>query len=106
MAFALFDGAPPVDMLVGAGNAYVAEAKRQLFGRGGIDLLAGPNEILVIADDSADPQLVADDLPPRPTEILGIAVDSAAPPPLAAALLGQAEHGPTSPAGLIAIGED
>jgi sulfopropanediol 3-dehydrogenase len=82
MAFGLIDGVPPVDMLVGAGNAYVAEAKRQLFGRVGIDLLAGPTEILVIADDSADPRLVAADL------------------------LGQAEHGPTSPAGLIAIGED
>ncbi len=67
----------PVDMIVGPGNAYVAEAKRQLFGRVGIDLLAGPTEILVIADESADPQLVAADL------------------------LGQAEHGPTSPAALI-----
>jgi sulfopropanediol 3-dehydrogenase len=82
MAFGLIDGVPPVDMLVGAGNAYVAEAKRQLFGRVGIDLLAGPTEVLVIADDSADPRLVAADL------------------------LGQAEHGPTSAAGLIAIGED
>jgi sulfopropanediol 3-dehydrogenase len=82
MAFGLIDGVPPVDMLVGAGNAYVAEAKRQLFGRVGIDLLAGPTEILVIADGSADPELVAADL------------------------LGQAEHGPTSPAGLIAVGED
>jgi sulfopropanediol 3-dehydrogenase len=82
MAFGLIDGLEPVDMLVGAGNAYVAEAKRQLFGRVGIDLLAGPTEVLVIADDSADPRLVAADL------------------------LGQAEHGPTSPAGLIAVGED
>ena len=82
MAFGLIDDLPAVDMLVGAGNAYVAEAKRQLFGRVGIDLLAGPTEILVIADDTADPHLVAADL------------------------LGQAEHGPTSPAGLIAIGED
>src|SRR5207253_2585421 len=64
------------------GNAYVAEAKRQLFGRVGIDLLAGPTEELVICDDSADPQLVAADL------------------------LGQAEHGPNSPVGVIAIGED
>ncbi|MFN9098876.1 MAG: histidinol dehydrogenase [Gemmatimonadaceae bacterium] len=64
----------PVDMLVGPGNAYVAEAKRQLFGRVGIDLLAGPTETLVICDDSCDPELVAVDL------------------------LGQAEHGPTSPA--------
>jgi sulfopropanediol 3-dehydrogenase len=66
-----------VDMLVGAGNQYVAEAKRQLFGRVGIDLLAGPTEILIIADETADPELVAADL------------------------LGQAEHGPTSPAILI-----
>jgi len=64
----------PVDMLVGPGNAYVAEAKRQLFGRVGIDLLAGPTEILVIADESADVEMIATDL------------------------LGQAEHGPTSPA--------
>lgn len=68
----------PVDMIVGPGNAYVAEAKRQLFGRVGIDLHAGPTEIVVIADDSADPELVATDL------------------------LAQAEHGPDSPAGLIA----
>jgi sulfopropanediol 3-dehydrogenase len=81
MAFGLVDGLAPVDMLVGAGNAFVAEAKRQLFGRVGIDLLAGPTEVLVIADESADPDLVAADL------------------------LGQAEHGPTSPAGCIAIGE-
>jgi sulfopropanediol 3-dehydrogenase len=76
LAFGL-GGTRPVDMIVGAGNAYVAEAKRQLFGRVGIDLLAGPTEILVIADDSADPGLVAADL------------------------LGQAEHGPTSPAVLV-----
>ncbi|RNB90425.1 histidinol dehydrogenase [Brevibacillus fluminis] len=62
----------PVDMVVGAGNAFVAEAKRQLFGHVGIDLLAGPSEVLVIADDSAEPKLVAADL------------------------LAQAEHGPTS----------
>ena len=67
----------PVDMLVGPGNAYVAEAKRQLFGRVGIDLLAGPTEILVVADESADAEMVATDL------------------------LGQAEHGPTSPAILV-----
>jgi len=67
----------PVDMLVGPGNAYVAEAKRQLYGRVGIDLFAGPTEILVIADDSADAEMVACDL------------------------LAQAEHGPTSPAALI-----
>jgi sulfopropanediol 3-dehydrogenase len=82
MAFGLIDGLEPVDVLVGAGNAFVAEAKRQLFGRVGIDLLAGPTEVLVIADASADPRLVATDL------------------------LGQAEHGPNSPAGCIAIGED
>jgi sulfopropanediol 3-dehydrogenase len=76
MAFGLC-GAPPADMLVGAGNAYVAEAKRQLFGRVGIDLLAGPTEVLVIADGTADPGLVAADL------------------------LGQAEHGPSSPAVLV-----
>jgi sulfopropanediol 3-dehydrogenase len=71
------EGIEPVDMIVGAGNAYVAEAKRQLFGTVGIDLLAGPTEIEVIADETADPRLVAADL------------------------LGQAEHGPTSPAILI-----
>lgn len=76
MAFGLL-GELPVDMLVGAGNAYVAEAKRQLFGVAAIDLLAGPSEVAVIADDSADPELVAADL------------------------LGQAEHGPNSPAALI-----
>jgi len=64
----------PVDMLCGPGNAYVAEAKRQLFGKVGIDLFAGPTEILVVADDSADVEMIATDL------------------------LGQAEHGPTSPA--------
>jgi sulfopropanediol 3-dehydrogenase len=67
----------PVDMLVGPGNAYVAEAKRQLFGRVGIDLFAGPTETLVIADDSVDGELCATDL------------------------LGQAEHGPDSPAILL-----
>lgn len=71
------EGLPPCDVIVGAGNAYVAEAKRQLFGEVGIDLVAGPTEIAIIADDSADPELVAADL------------------------LGQAEHGPTSPAVLI-----
>ena len=70
-----------VDMLVGPGNAYVAEAKRQLFGKVGIDLLAGPTEVLIIADDSADAEMVATDL------------------------LGQAEHGPTSPAVLITTSE-
>lgn len=72
-----YEEVEPVDMIVGAGNAYVAEAKRQLFGQVGIDLLAGPTEIAIIADDSADPHLLAADL------------------------LGQAEHGPTSPAVLI-----
>jgi sulfopropanediol 3-dehydrogenase len=80
MAFGL-EGEPPVDMIVGAGNAYVTEAKRQLFGRVGIDLLAGPSEITVIADDEADVELVAADL------------------------LGQAEHGPTSPSVLICLSE-
>jgi sulfopropanediol 3-dehydrogenase len=77
LAFGI-DDLEPVDMIVGAGNAYVAEAKRQLFGRVGIDLLAGPTEVLVLADETADPTLVAADL------------------------LGQAEHGPSSPAVLIA----
>jgi sulfopropanediol 3-dehydrogenase len=82
MAFGLFEDLDePVDMIVGAGNAYVAEAKRQLFGTVGIDLLAGPSEVAVIADDSADPELVAADL------------------------LGQAEHGPTSPASLVTTSE-
>ncbi len=63
---------PPADILCGAGNRFVAEAKRQLFGRCGIDLLAGPTEIGIIADDSADPAIVACDL------------------------LGQAEHDPNS----------
>jgi sulfopropanediol 3-dehydrogenase len=84
MAFGLLDGAEPVgavDMIVGPGNAFVAEAKRQLFGRVGIDLLAGPSEVAVIADESADPELVAADL------------------------LAQAEHGPTSPAVLITTSE-
>ncbi len=71
----------PVDMLVGPGNAYVAEAKRQLFGEVGIDLFAGPTEILVIADESADAEMCATDL------------------------LGQAEHGPTSPAILLTTSE-
>jgi len=67
----------PVDMLVGPGNAFVAEAKRQLFGRVGIDLLAGPTETLIIADDSCDAEMAAVDL------------------------IGQAEHGPSSPAVLV-----
>ena len=71
----------PVDMIVGPGNAYVAEAKRQLYGRVGIDLLAGPTETLVIADDTVDGEVCATDL------------------------LGQAEHGPTSPAVLLTNSE-
>src|ERR1700680_556496 len=71
----------PVVMLGGGGNAYVAEAKRQLYGRVGIDLFAGPTEILVIADDTADAEMCATDL------------------------LGQAEHGPTSPAILLTTSE-
>jgi sulfopropanediol 3-dehydrogenase len=71
----------PVDMIVGPGNAYVAEAKRQLFGRVGIDLLAGPTETLIIADESVDGEICATDL------------------------LGQAEHGPTSPAILLTNSE-
>ncbi len=81
MALGLGD-VEPVDILCGAGNKYVAEAKRQLFGRCGIDLLAGPTEILVIADDSADPALVACDL------------------------LGQAEHDPACGICLIALSAD
>jgi sulfopropanediol 3-dehydrogenase len=71
----------PVDMLVGPGNAFVAEAKRQLFGRVGIDLFAGPTETLIIADDTVDGEICATDL------------------------LGQAEHGPTSPAILLTNSE-
>jgi len=71
----------PADILCGAGNKFVAEAKRQLFGRCGIDLLAGPTEIMVIADDTADPELVACDL------------------------LGQAEHDPNSGIALICRSE-
>jgi sulfopropanediol 3-dehydrogenase len=80
MAFGMgaFD---PVDMICGAGNRFVAEAKRQLFGRCGIDLLAGPTEIMVVADDSADPSLVASDL------------------------LGQAEHDPNSGIALVCFSE-
>jgi len=70
-----------VDMLVGPGNAYVAEAKRQLYGKVGIDLFAGPTEVLVIADQTADAEVCATDL------------------------LGQAEHGPTTPAILLTTDE-
>lgn len=72
---------PPADILCGAGNKFVAEAKRQLFGQCGIDLLAGPTEIGVIADDTADPALVACDI------------------------LGQAEHDPNSGQILICLSE-
>ncbi len=75
MAYGLF-GAPPADIIVGPGNKYVAEAKRLLFGRVGIDVFTGPSEVAVIADDSADAQIVATDL------------------------VGQAEHGHESPAWL------
>lgn len=80
MAYGLLDELP-VDMIVGAGNAFVAEAKRQLFGTVTIDLLAGPSEVAVLADETADPILVAADL------------------------LGQAEHGPNSPAALVTTSE-
>lgn len=76
MAFGLF-GTRPADVLAGPGNAYVAEAKRQLFGQVGIDMFAGPTDTLVIADKSADPERVAWDL------------------------IGQAEHGPDSPVWLL-----
>ncbi|MEW5863748.1 MAG: histidinol dehydrogenase [Pseudomonadota bacterium] len=76
LAFGLFTG-KPADIVVGPGNKFVAEAKRALFGKVGIDVLAGPTEIAIIADDSADSLLVATDL------------------------VGQAEHGPESPAWLI-----
>ena len=76
------DGYEPVDFIAGPGNMYVAEAKRQLFGKVGIDLLAGPTEILIIADDASDPRIVAADL------------------------LGQAEHGLTSPAILVSLSRD
>ncbi len=78
MAFGLF-GNPPVDILVGPGNQYVAEAKRLLFGRLAIDIVAGPTESMIIADANADPEIVAWDL------------------------VGQAEHGANSPVWLIAL---
>jgi sulfopropanediol 3-dehydrogenase len=81
LAFGAIDDHAPVDMIVGAGNAYVAEAKRQLYGEVGIDLLAGPTEILIVADETADARTVAIDL------------------------LSQAEHGPTSPAVLVTTSE-
>ena len=76
LAFGLFTG-EEADIIVGPGNKFVAEAKRQLFGRVGIDQIAGPTEIGIIADDSADPWIIANDL------------------------VSQAEHGPSSPAWLI-----
>lgn len=76
------EGYAPVEFVSGPGNMYVAEAKRQLYGDVGIDLLAGPTEILVIADDTSDAAIVAADL------------------------LGQAEHGPTSPAWLVSLSRD
>lgn len=81
MAFGMGE-APPADILCGAGNKYIAEAKRQLFGRCGIDLLAGPTEIAIIADDEADQEIVACDL------------------------LGQAEHDPNSGILLVCESED
>ena len=81
LAFGLFTG-HPADIIVGPGNRFVAEAKRILFGRVGIDLFAGPTEILVIADDTADPDIVASDL------------------------AGQAEHGTDSPAWLVTTSRD
>lgn len=78
LAFGLFTG-HPADILVGPGNQFVAEAKRILYGRVGIDMFAGPSEILVIADETADPEIVAADL------------------------VGQAEHGYNSPAWLITL---
>ncbi|WP_325894766.1 histidinol dehydrogenase [Grimontia sp. NTOU-MAR1] len=81
MAFGQFTG-HPADILVGPGNQFVAEAKRQLYGRVGIDMFAGPSEVMVIADANADPELVAVDL------------------------VGQAEHGPNSPAWLLTDSED
>ena len=80
LAYGLFSG-KPADIIVGPGNKYVAEAKRVLFGKVGIDVLAGPTEIGIIADDSADPAIVASDL------------------------VGQAEHGHESPAWLITLSE-
>jgi sulfopropanediol 3-dehydrogenase len=76
LAYGLFTG-KPADIIVGPGNKFVAEAKRMLFGKVGIDVFAGPSEIAVIADDAADPQIVASDL------------------------VGQAEHGAESPAWLM-----
>lgn len=81
LTFGLFTG-HPADIIVGPGNRFVAEAKRILYGRVGIDLFAGPTEILVIADETADPEIVTSDL------------------------IGQAEHGPDSPAWLVTTSKD
>ena len=81
MAYGLFTGTP-ADIIVGPGNKYVADAKRQLFGKVGIDVIAGPTEIGIIADETADPLLVAADL------------------------VGQAEHGANSPAWLVALSRE
>ncbi len=81
MAFGLFGG-DPADILVGPGNQFVAEAKRILYGRVGIDMFAGPSEVMVIADQTADPEIVAWDL------------------------VGQAEHGYNSPTWLVALDRD
>ncbi len=81
LAFGLFTG-HPADIIVGPGNRFVAEAKRILFGRVGIDLFAGPTEVLVISDSTADPEMVASDL------------------------VGQAEHGPDSPAWLVSTSRE
>jgi sulfopropanediol 3-dehydrogenase len=81
MAYGM-EGLDPVDMIVGAGNVYVAEAKRQLFGKVGIDLLAGPTEILILIDETADPYIVAADI------------------------LGQAEHDPNSRQALVSLSRD
>ena len=76
MAYGLFTGVQ-ADMIAGPGNIFVAEAKRFLFGKVGIDIFAGPTEIMVLADETADPDIIATDL------------------------ISQAEHGPTSPAWLV-----
>lgn len=82
MAYGLFNGGHRANVIVGPGNAYVAEAKRTLFGSLGIDMFAGPTEIMVLADATADPEIVASDL------------------------VSQAEHGPTSPSWLITTSRD
>ena len=81
MAYGLFTGIE-ADMIAGPGNLFVAEAKRYLYGKVGIDLFAGPTEIMVLADKTADPEIIATDL------------------------ISQAEHGPTSPAWLVSTDLD